>query len=489
MNPTDLIASAQQFLATNQHAQTRAVLLSLLNESNDNHNAHAMLVTSYVQTNDYRAALRHAEFWVYLQPTHVDALWAYGQLLLALNEHQQGIDILLRLFKIQPDSNFEIPLKIAKTYLHLRQMDKSEPFFEHAMRLSVNNVKQHHAVRWEYAMQQLTQSDYLRGWSNYEARHAIMQENLHICQIPAPKWTGEPLHDKTIVLHGEQGIGDEIMYASIIQDLLDQGARVTLACFPALVELMRTSFPSVNVVPHPRSIDNMNNWATGTYPDWWHALHNHNQTIDYQLPIGSLAHHYRNRRTDFPRTPYLKIDEARKNAITMRMHARAHEQGINLSGKTLIALAWCGNLSNPHGRAKSLDLASFKKLGKIARQHNAVFISLQNSDYGEQAIEAHKQGVLPVVDMSADTDAFANTLALAAACDHIITIDTSYFHLCGAAGLKPLLLLRRNCDWRFGWTIDFCDWYDGVEIIRQDIDGEWAPVIQKTEEKLLKWLT
>ena len=224
-------------------------------------------------------------------------------------------------------------------------------------------------------------------------------------------------------------------------------------------------------------------------PDWWYQLLSDGVQIDYKIPMGSLAHLLRRDVTQFSKAPYLVLDINRQTAMENTLHARAQEQGISLKDKQRIALAWCGNLDNPHGRAKSIDLEALHSLGHIAKTHNAVFISLQNRQYGDQALEALANDLLPIVDMSPYTDQFTDTLALASTCNHIITIDTSYAHLCGAAGLPTLMLLRRNCDWRWGWTRQDSDWYDSLELIRQDIDGDWEPVIKKTEEKLFKWLT
>lgn len=484
-----LLDTASQLDAQGQVASARALWHTVLEKNNDIALAHAFLAHSYGQQNDNQNALAHAQMWFHLEPTNPNARWIYGLLLFRNSQYPASLRILTPLADAHPDWP-NVHLVIAKIYLDLREMDKGDPYFRRAVQNTANNPTENAKARWEYAMQLLTQGNFKDGWHHHEARlSSIGWADLHLCPLPAPMWTGEPLNGKTIVVHGEQGLGDEIMYASMLPDLIARGANVILACYIANVELMRESFPQIQVFNHPRGVNEIQNWQQGIMPDWWNTLIANGTQIDYQIPMGSLANILRTDESLFPRQSYLKVNDAHKQKMREQLHERAREQNIDLSNKRLIALAWCGNLENPHGRAKSLDLEQLAGLGKIAQTHNAVFISLQNQQYGKQAINANAQGLLPIVDMSPYTDAFADTLALASLCEHIITIDTSYVHLCSAAGLPALMLLRRNCDWRWGWTRDDSVWYNNLNMIRQDKDGDWTPVIKKTEEKLHNWLT
>ena len=494
MNPMkkqlqDMMVRAEHAKAQGQEAVARALWRAAIGLDHNNAAIHRELALSFGERLDNIPAAQHAHMWLLAQPASPEARWAYGLMLYRNNQLDKAIHILTPLSQSHPAWP-NLNLVMAKIHFAQRALDRSDFYFKQAIQQTIQNSTEEASARWEHAMQQLTQGHYADGWDNHEARlTSIGWAQLHLCPLPAPTWAGEPLKDKTIVVHGEQGIGDEIMYASMLPDLLAQGAHVILACYAAIAHLMRTSFPSITVVEHPRGLDNIEQWRQGTMPDWWHQLLNDGIQIDYHIPMGSLAQHLRRNTALFPRTPYLTIDPHHQASMESTLQARAQEQDISLKGKKRIALAWCGNLDNPHGRAKSLDLEQLQGLGRIAKKHNAVFVSLQNRQYGHQALEAHANDLLPIIDMSPYTDQFADTLALASHCDHIITIDTSYAHLCGAAGLPALMLLRRNCDWRWGWTRQDSDWYGSLELIRQDIDGDWSPVIKKTEEKLLKWLT
>ncbi|RZL91901.1 MAG: hypothetical protein EOP76_12625 [Variovorax sp.] len=322
-------------------------------------------------------------------------------------------------------------------------------------------------VQWEAAMEALTAGDWARGWDLHEARLAVFgREALNLCSLPWPQWQGQPLEGRTIVVHGEQGIGDEIMYASMLPDLLAQGARVVLACVPPLAALMRDAFPAVQVVPHPRG--NPAAWRTAL-PEWTREI----GPVDWQCPSGSLARWLRREAADFPRRPYLRADPLRTEAT------RQHLQALRpAAGALRVGIAWCGNLDNPHGRAKSLMP---EQLLPLAQVPGVQLIGLQSRQY---AAQAGRVPGLNLLDMSAHTDDFADLAALAAQMDLVISIDSSYVHLCGALGLPVWLPLRRNCDWRWGWRQADSVWYANLRLFHQHVDGEWQPVIDELRTAL-----
>ncbi len=331
-------------------------------------------------------------------------------------------------------------------------------------------------------MQLLTLSEYKRGWSYYNARLTHFNfVQLNLCPLPAPLWQGESLKGKTIVVHGEQGIGDEIMYTSILPDIIALSPqRIILAVYPALVSVLQTSFPDVTVIAHTRCMTYIQRWRQDIMPDWWHEQ-NSTSPVDYQIPMGHLPNLFRQSRSDYPKQPHIKIETKRAEALLTALAQQAQTQSIDLNQKRLMALSWCGNLDNPHGQAKSLTLSQLSRLKDTVNRKNIVFVSLENAQYGH---EAQMQTELPVIDMSTYTEEFADTLAVASLCERVITIDTSYFHLCGAAGLPTWLLLGEKCDWRYGWQRNDYDWYEHVELIRQQRDGDWSDVFAVLGNKL-----
>lgn len=356
-------------------------------------------------------------------------------------------------------------LALAATHLHARNLPTARQHFEQALAHNPDDS----AVQWEFAMQLLTEGDWARGWDYHEARLPVFGwEALNLCPLPWPLWQGEPLQGKTLLIHGEQGIGDEIMYASMLPDLLERGARIVLACVPCLVQLMRDAFPGITVVPHPRGQSAL--WHQ-RLPDWAHTI----GPVDLQSPMGSLARHLRRAPQHFPRRAYLRADPQR---IARMQEKLAPALAADPPGLLRVGVAWCGNLENPHGRAKSLTP---EQLLPLAQVPGVRLIGLQSRQY---ATDAQRVPGLQLVDMSAHTDDFADLAALAVQMDLIISIDSSYVHLCGALGLPVWMPLRRNADWRWGWQQPDSIWYPDLTLFHQHTDGDWTPVLQALQTAL-----
>ena len=402
------------------------------------------------------------------------SLWYGGTRYFRQSAHHQWSDVLDRmdaalaeLLERPTETKAAQPtrpeLARALALLGARDLPAARQWFDQALEREPDSP----VVRWEAAMEALTASDWARGWDLHEARLAVFGwEALNLCPLPWPQWQGQPLEGRTLVVHGEQGIGDEIMYASMLPDLLAQGARVILACVPPLAAILEDAFPAVRVVPHPRG--NPAAWRTAL-PDWTREI----GPVDWQCPSGGLARWLRREAADFPRRPYLRAGPVRTEA--MRQHLQALQPA---AGALRVGIAWCGNLDNPHGRAKSLTP---EQLLPLAQVPGVQLIGLQSRQY---AAEARRVPGLKLLDMSAHTDDFADLAALAAQMDLVISIDSSYVHLCGALGLPVWLPLRRNCDWRWGWRQPDSVWYANLRLFHQRVDGEWQPVIDELRTAL-----
>lgn len=365
-------------------------------------------------------------------------------------------------------------LSKAVELLAQRDFEKARPYFESALAASPNDPR----VKWEYAMQLLTEGKWARGWEFHEARLDIFgAQGLNMCPLPWPKWCGESLSGRTIVVHGEQGVGDEIMYLSMLPELLETKAKIVLACVPSLVEIFQYSFPTMTVVPHPRG--SSQNWVK-SLPFWTNA--HVVGSVDFQIPIGSLGKFLRRRDQDFPRQAYLRADPARVAKLAARLKEKTLQKLVPTSTTPLrIGLAWCGSLGDANARARSIQLKEMKVLIDVGKSRGWQFISLQSRQYAMQIAE---EPSFDLVDMSEDTDDFADLAALMANLDLVISVDTSYAHLAAALGLSTWRMVTRTCDWRWGWGREDSVWYPNDRLFRQQTDGNWDTVIQTIASEL-----
>lgn len=414
----------------------------------------------------------------------------------ALEERlQQTTSAIKNMAPTMPDKSvaddFQADLNLALMWLNRREFDQARPYFEKALSTSDNSPR----VQWEYAMQLLTegfsvgsskeQTDarLARGWDYHEARHAIFGwEKLHLCPLPWPVWTGQPLKGCTIVVHAEQGIGDEIMHASMLTDLVDMGGRVALACVPSLVALMQFSFPTIVVFPHPRG--NTQDWHM-TLPAWTRSIVKELGSVDFQISMLSLGQQLRRKTTDFHRQAYLFPDPKRVAAMAKHLNQTAYVKlPAKASPKLRVGLAWCGSLGDENARARSIELVKLLPLATVGKTLGVQFFSLQSRQFAKQASEVPE---LSLIDMSEFTDDFADVAALMAHLDLVISIDTSYAHLSGALGIPTWRLVIRTCDWRWGWGRADSLWYPHDRLFRQDHDGDWDTVINHVANELISF--
>jgi len=300
---------------------------------------------------------------------------------------------------------------------------------------------------------QLATGDFARGWENYEARLASGQAMQR--RFPIARWNGEDLHGKRIFVYGEQGLGDEIMFASCIPDLIARGAQVILDCNPRLRTLMRDAFPEVEVlesVSQPGSPE-VANFAA-----------------DLCSPIGSLPRYLRTSRERFDAgRPYLKADARRVAAWRERLDA--------LGAGLKVGLSWRGGLARTGRSQRSIALEALS--GPLAMP-GVRWVSLQH-DARPEELSAHGLALADWREAHAD---LAETAALIGALDLVITVCSTVVHLSGALGRAALVLTPRGPEWRYQLEGESMPWYGSVTLLRQSRRNDWSDVLASARARL-----
>lgn len=309
----------------------------------------------------------------------------------------------------------------------------------------------------------LSLGEFAAGWPLYEWRYwdAEALESAPPHRVPLPKWDGCDLAGRKIVACGEEGIGDEIMFASCVPDLLGQAASVLLVCAPRLAPLFARSFPQAEVraaydkvtVLEPRD------------------------EFDFRIALPSLPQYLRPDAESFPGHPYLKADA---QAI-----ADWRERLSALGDKPRIGISWRGGL-NPRDRvARSLELSQLRPLFECT---GVVLVDVQYGDHADEAagFAAAGGGALvsfPEVDPLRDMDDFA---ALLSALDLVISVDNSTAHLAGALGVPTWVLLPSLADWRWQVSGERSVWYESARLWRQEGHGAdaWSALLGRVAGQL-----
>jgi Flp pilus assembly protein TadD len=275
-----------------------------------------------------------------------------------------------------------------------------------------------------------------------------------------PVWAGTPLAGKTIMVWSEQGIGDQVMFASLIPELMDQGARCVVEADRRLEPLFRRSFDGIEFISRKT--------ATAAVLD--------RLAIDYQVFMGSLGRWFRPSLASFSRRPgFFRADQAQVSAMRDQYRRR-------LGDRLLVGISWMGGVGAAH-RMRSIPLVAWSP---ILQQSDVGLIDLQ---YGDHASElATVRDALGVeilhddeVDPLRDLDRFA---AQTAAMDLVISIDNSTVHMAGALNVPVWIMLPAVPDWR--WLLNRSDslWHASARLFRQATPGEWSSVINRAADEL-----
>ncbi|HZV65297.1 MAG TPA: tetratricopeptide repeat protein [Telluria sp.] len=323
---------------------------------------------------------------------------------------------------------------------------KRESEAEHCYRTAMTLDPAYRKAPFNLAYLLLRQGRYDEGWRRLEAREACLPDEAFGV---LPRWQGEPLHGKTLLIEFEAGHGDMIQFCRFARLAKERGAaRVSLLCHPALQPLLGS--------------------AAGV-----------DEAIAFDQPMPAIDWHYRVAPMGMPRLfdtrldsipatlPYLEAPADRLHRWTQAFAAM--EPGLR------VGLVWKGNPRFENDGERSLpSLDALAPLGEVA---GVRFFSLQKGAGQEQA--AQPPAALALTDLAPHIADFADTAAIVTQLDLVITVDTAVAHLAGALAKRCWMMLPDyKTDWRWMAERDDTPWYPSVmRLFRQGADADWTPVI------------
>lgn len=326
---------------------------------------------------------------------------------------------------------------------------------EEYLRKSLELGGDHWTVRNNLAVVLLEQGKYKEGWSYYDDR--LGNTNVFEPKIyggkDLPTWNGET--HKTVVIFGEQGLGDEIMFASVlrkaVKDMRDKKCEVIFDCNSRLTDIFRSSFPDLMIFGTKNYADQ----SSRTWPEWVRP--------EMKIAIGSLCKFYAKDETEFDKTPYIKVNEM-----------------IKIEGeRPKIGFSWYGGVAHTNIYHRYIKLEMWKEIFKLPCD----FISLQYNADADIEIDNFKkkygiENVYHNADIMADFD---KTAALVNGLDLIISAPQTVVHLAAAMG-KPVWQLTPL---KAMWQMNIVDkWYGSAQEIRQTQPDKWEHVMAKVKDKL-----
>lgn len=332
---------------------------------------------------------------------------------------------------------------------------KAMQYFDEALSLIPTNQN----VLWNQGLALLEIGDYEKGFIGYDCGERVSPEkerSYHGGPASTPWWPGPGTKTKdgnlpTVVVYGEQGIGDEIMFASILPDIM-QDANVILECHPRLMDLFRRNFPNITIYGTRKAIQV--NWAK-------------NHKIDYKIAIGSLAKFYRKKKEDFPGKSYLLPD----NTLRVQMKKRLDTLGERMK----IGIAWKGGIGVTNKEPRCIDLELLKPL----MHFDVDFISLQYHSNARAEVDKFNESIgATVIHHWQDVvDDYDLTAAMLPSLQMVISVPQSIVHLAGALGVPTIQMCPVKALWQMGVYGENMPWYHSVENFWQPKDGDWQSVV------------
>lgn len=309
---------------------------------------------------------------------------------------------------------------------------------------------------------QLAAKNWAEGWENY-AYSLGTDVRKRVQYKSEPQWDGTP--DLRIAVYGEQGLGDEISFASMFPDAIAQCEKVVIDCDKRLVELFKRSFPKARVY--------------GTRTEKHLAWETEDKDIHASAAMGSLGAFYRQSAESFPGTPYLVADPDR-----VEMWRALWAVKCKPYRKPVIGIAWSGGMRHTGSKYRRWSL---EELLPLFRAIDAHWVCLEYKDASAEiaAFKArHPEVDLVQYPFGTLTKDYDDTAALVASLDKVIAMQTAVVHLAGALGKDCLVFVAKTSQWRYGETGDSVPWYRSVKVFRQKKLGDWAPTIEEAAAQL-----
>lgn len=340
---------------------------------------------------------------------------------------------------------------------------------DHEQRLSELDPKiktKFHSTSWNFALMLLRRGLFARGWQLYEHGRWVpngrggMQRTVFKLHSASklPEWDGSSLAGQRLLVNGEQGIGDVMMFSALIPSLLEEAEHIGILTYDRLKPIYQRSFPSCTIY-------DTNDFKKRLIPaDQW----------TLQTPVGSIPNHRFNSIDRYATLkPFLKFDPHQAEEFRLR---------YCYDSQPLIGFSWRGGGNAKQKRTKSLRLDDFLPLFQLPGLR---WISLQYGNVNEEIKRFSHHHDLNLftaedVDPLKDMDRW---LSLVGCCSHVVSAANTTIHGSGSIGVPTTVILGRDPDWRWlGEHGSPCYWYPCVQIVRQRELNAWAQPINEIKQ-------
>ena len=368
------------------------------------------------------------------------------------NNFDECISLLKKVIKID-NKNSKAMLELGIIYSHLGQVKKGISLLKDSLEIDTLNPE----AKFNLAQMQIYNKDLKEGWSNFQSRW--LYHNFKSVPLKSSKKQLRSLNEpKNLLLWAEQGIGDQIMYSSMLPEIVKFSKKVIVKFDKRLIEIFQNKHKKINFIDNNSDINELE--------------------YDAHLPLGDLGYLLRNDLQSFNKVnfPYIDVDEKICSKVKSTYQSK---------GKIIVGISWQSK-NEEIGQDKSINLQDLTPIFKLS---NLTFLDLEYSESEKDKNNLYRNLGLRIYRFD-DIDYFNDILAVSSiinSCDVIITCSNVNAHIAGALGKKTYLLLPlgkgRLSNW--GFENGKSMWYPSIKIFQQKIPGDWKHPIRKIREEML----
>ena len=323
-------------------------------------------------------------------------------------------------------------------------------------------------LKWNAALIQLRLGNLQKGWSYYEEGLKPEVQGVKVRHphrtFQVPRWTPQTPVGQTVLIWREQGIGDDVIFMTCLQDLIDAGYKPLVECDARMIDLIQRSFPSITT---REAIYRVEYPHDSPYDDF-----------DCHLPMGSLMHYFRPNLDSFDNKAgaYLKVDVAKKAKWSNELEKIRN-------GKKLVGITWRGGLTDAVGQMKYSKLMDWAPL---LSSEEFVFVNLQFGECEQELQEVESALGIHIhrwsdLDLKNDLD---DVCALISCLDDVVTISSAVWAFSAALGARTSLLLSAP-----HWTMfnqNHIPFFSSVTCFCAENNSSMASVLPQIKHHLLR---
>ena len=380
-----------------------------------------------------------------LNPNFWGSYYNLGQVYQSKSFDNEAINCYQKVIQLNPN-HIATMNNLGNILLERRQINEALSYFNKAIHFQSNYGEPYFGK----AIIMLLTGNFEEGWKEYEWRWKTEDYKYLQRSFSQPVWDGSSLKGKTLFIYAEQGVGDEIMFASCLPDVINRAESCIIECDKRLVRLFSRSFLGTEIIERTGTDKNVQS----VFP-----------FFDMAIAMGSLPLHVRTTLSSFPQRKSYLIPDPEK---AEKWHNRVNAFGEGLK----VGISWRGGKNPRLRKDRSIILEQWKEILFIKGIH---FINLQYGECKEEIAET-KDKLKVIIHDWEDADPLKdldNFSAQISDLDLVISVDNATVHMAGALGIPVWTLLPYSPNWRWMLNRNDSPWYPTMRLFRQPSPGDW----------------